>query len=85
MKGKNFSFNISELDLSVPRIGQMLNFGEGECEGVFSEMIFSALEEAEKLPPARAEYTIFEAVKFSDAEKTIEINDIIFEVNRIVS
>lgn len=85
MKGKNFSFNISDLDLSVPGIGQMLGFGEGECGGMFSEMIFSALEDAGKLPPAKAEYTIFEAVKFSDAERTIEINDIIFEVNRIVS
>lgn len=84
MHKKVFSFGISELDLSFTRIGQMLGYQEGESLGPIADMIWSALEDAGEMCQAKAEYAVFEGVKFNNLTKTIEINEIVFEVNRIV-
>jgi cobalamin-dependent methionine synthase I len=47
-------------------------------------MIWSAIEDAGEMFRAKAEYAVFEGVKFNNLRKTIEINEIVFEVNRIV-
>ena len=84
MQKRVFSFSISELDLSVPRIEQMLGYREGESSGPIADMIWSAIEDAGDMCRAKAEYSVFEGVKFNNLSKTIEINEIVFEVNRIV-
>ncbi len=84
MHKRVFSFGISELDLSFARIEQILGYREGESSGPISDMIWAALEDSGKICHAKAEYAVFERVKFNSLIKTIEINEIVFEVNRIV-
>mgnify|MGYP006877898000 FL=1 len=84
MHKRVFSFGIPELDLSFPRIEQMLGYREGESHGPIADMIWSAIEDAGEMCRAKAEYAVFEGVKFNNLNKTIQINEIVFEVNRIV-
>ncbi|NMC39168.1 MAG: hypothetical protein GYA41_12675 [Bacteroidales bacterium] len=84
MQKRVFSFGISELDLSFSRIEQMLGYGEGESFGPIADMIWSASEDAGRICRAKAEYAVFEDVKFNNLSKTIEIGGIVFDVSRIV-
>jgi hypothetical protein len=79
-----FKFDFSELKLNVTQIEQVLGYKEGESHETIAEMISDLLKEAEKICLIKAEYSVFQNVKFINADKSVEINHISFNVNKII-
>jgi hypothetical protein len=79
-----FKFDFSELKLNVTQIEQVLGYKEGESHETIAEMISDLLKEAEKICRIKAEYSVFQNVRFVNTDKSVEINNISFSINRIV-
>lgn len=84
MNHKTFQFDFSALGLNVVQIEQLLGYKEGESHEAIAEMISDALIVAENICLIKAEYTVFPGIKFDNSVRTIEINDLVFSVNKIV-
>jgi hypothetical protein len=84
MNRKIFHFGFRELQLDVVQIEKLLGYKEGESHKEIAEMISGILGIASEICSIKAEYSIFTDVKFNNSEKTIEIQDAIFNVNKIV-
>lgn len=79
-----FQFDFSELKLNVASIERVIGYKEGESHEMISEMILVILDEAGKISEIRAEYALFEEVRMIPEEKSVEINNVVFRVNRII-
>ncbi|NSW95256.1 MAG: hypothetical protein HPY62_11170, partial [Bacteroidales bacterium] len=79
-----FQFDFSELKLNVASIERVIGYKNGESNEMISEMISSILEEAGKISEIRAEYALFDKIRLIPEEKSIEIDNVIFNVNRII-
>jgi hypothetical protein len=84
MKKKTFQFDFSDLKLTVDQIERVLGYREGESQETISEIVSGLLKEAETICTLRAEYRIFDKISFNDPEKTIEVNNTIFNIGKII-
>jgi len=84
MINKTFQFDFKELKLTVPQIESIMGYKEGESHETVSDLISMALSEAENICDIRAEYRIFERIHFNVSGKGIIVNDIEFNVNKII-
>jgi hypothetical protein len=84
MTKNTFEFDFSDLSLSVPDIERVMGYKEGQCEEVISELVSSSLIELEEVCRIKAEYRIIPDVRFIDTDKTIQANNIVFDVKKIV-
>jgi len=84
MEKSRFRYSFSDLKLSIPQVEKIMGYKEGESHEMISEIIGRILKEAESLSNIKAEYTIFDKVKFDNAEKTIDINGTLFNLRKIV-
>ena len=84
MTQKTFQFDFRDLKLTVDQIERVMGYSEGESHETIFEIVSSLLNEAETLCNLRAEYRIFDTISFSEAEKTIIINDVIFNIGKII-
>lgn len=84
MTQKTFQFDFSNLKLTVDQIERVMGYREGESQETIFEIVSSLLKEAEILCNLRAEYRIFDRISFSDAEKTIIINNVTFNIGKII-
>ncbi len=84
MQKSIFQFSFSELNLNIDQVGKVLGCKSGESLEAVSSLISDVFREAEEICTIRAEYEIFPAVKFVSSTKSIVINDIIFNINKIV-
>lgn len=79
-----FSFRISELDISIPRIGKLIDYDKGENREMITEMIDSVLKEAEDICDIRAEYVICSDVMIDNVSGDLLVNGVEFNVGKIV-
>jgi hypothetical protein len=84
MINSTFQINFSDLKLDVPQIEQVMGYKVGESQETISELTDKLLKESELLCSIKAEYKVFTVEKFDDSEKSIRINDIVFNVKKIV-
>ncbi len=84
MKGSTFQFGFSDLGLTVRQIEHVLGYREGESEETISELIEVLLRESETFVNVKAEYVIFNEVKFNNPDKTVEVNNSVFNIKKIV-
>ena len=84
MTGKTFQFDFSDLKLTVEQIERVLGYREGESQKTISDIVSSLLKEAETICTLKAEYRKFDRISFNDPEKTIEINNTIFNIGKII-
>jgi hypothetical protein len=84
MTGKTFQFDFSDLKLTVDQIERVMGYREGESHETIFEIVTSLLKEAETLCNLRAEYRIFDRISFNAAEKTIIINNVTFNIGKII-
>jgi len=78
----NISF--SDLKINTAQIERSLGYKEGESEETISEMIHKVLKDAESVCQVKAEYAVYPIMKANEVEKTIEINNIVFNLKKIV-
>lgn len=84
MERNSFRFEYSDLKLSVSVIESLMGYNEGDDRKFVINLINEVLEEAREICSIKAEYTIFNDVKFDSAQKTIEINNVSFFIKKIV-
>ena len=84
MTHSTFQFEFKDLKPSVSQIERVLGYPEGESHETVAEYIAEVLKEAEEVCRIRAEYRIFDNVRFIDTEKSVRINDQVFDIKKIV-
>jgi hypothetical protein len=84
MNKSTFQFELSDLRLEVSQIESILGYQEGEEHEIVSELIDKLLKETGKICNIRAEYIIYDGLKFNVRNKSIEINNINFDIRKIV-
>jgi hypothetical protein len=84
MINRIFHFEFSELNLSVKQIEEVIGYGTGASSGAISDMISEALDAASTICSVKAEYKIFPEISFNDTGKSVNINEVSFNINKIV-
>ena len=84
MEKSTFLFSFSDLKLNVAQIENVMGYKDGESHEPISELIQKLLKETQSACNIKAEYRIFSPEKFDDFEKSIIINELVFNVKRIV-
>jgi len=81
---KTFQFDFKELNLNVTQIVSVMGYQEGESHEIVAELISEILKESEDMCNIKAEFRIFNGITFNDSAKSVKINDLVFEVKKIV-
>lgn len=84
MTKSTFQFEFNDLNLSVSQIEGIIGYKEGEDSALVSGLIGEILKESEKICNIKAEYVIYNDILFDDADKSIVISEINFQIKRIV-
>lgn len=84
MNRSTFQIDFSDLKLNVSQIEKAMGYKAGESHEPVYDLICRLLEESSEICNVRAEYTVFDTVKFNDDEKSVEIGDLIFQINKII-
>jgi hypothetical protein len=81
---KTFQFDFKELKLSVSQIENVMGYKEGEDRDLVTDLITEIMKEAEDICNIRSEYIIFNTLKFNNEDKSIDINGLNFQIQKIV-
>jgi len=84
MKNKIFQFDFKDLKLSVSQIENVIGFNEGDDREFVKDLIGEILSESSEIADVRAQYCLFERIRFDNESKSILINDINFNIKNIV-
>jgi cobalamin-dependent methionine synthase I len=84
MKAAQFQFALSELNLNVSLIEKIIGNNQDESQAVFRDLMSEVLRESELICNIRAEYVVFQDIRFNNMEKTLEINDLVFQIRKII-
>lgn len=84
MERKSFRFDFNELKLSVSRIENIIGYNEGDDRIFVIELIEEILKEAREVCTVKAEYAIFKDVSFDTPSKSVTIDNITFNIKKIV-
>lgn len=79
-----FSFRFSDLDISIPQIGKLIDYDKGENKELITGMIADVLKEAADICDIRAEYFICRDVKIVNDTGNLLVNGIEFNVGKII-
>ena len=84
MERLTFQFSFQDLKLDVPQVERTMGYKSGESDEVLAELIGAALGEAEQVCHIKAELRIFRGVSFNGEDKTVRIEDEVFDLKKIV-
>jgi cobalamin-dependent methionine synthase I len=84
MNNKEFHFDFNDLKISVSQIEDVIGYKEGEDRELVTELIEEILKELHGLSNIKAQYKIFPVTKFDNDKKLVEINNITFNIKKIV-
>lgn len=84
MNTKTFNFNFADLKLSQSQIEGILGYQEGDDRVLVSDLIKELLAESKEISKIRAQYLVFDNIHFDDTDKSVEINNIRFTIQKIV-
>jgi hypothetical protein len=84
MINSTYRFDFKDLKLDSSMIETVLGYKDGEDSEFVTGLIEETLKESEAISKIKAQYTIFEDVRFDDNAKSVEINNIKFRIKKIV-
>jgi hypothetical protein len=79
-----FQFDFKDLDVDLKQIESILGYGEGDDREIVNSLIEEFINEPELFRNIRAEYKIYENIEFVDTDKSLSINNINFQIHKIV-
>ena len=79
-----FQFDFSDLKLNIVQIEKVLGYKNGESQVIISDLVDRILKEAETDFEMKAEYAVFPVEKFNSTDKSVEINNLVFNIKKIV-
>ena len=81
---KSFDFEFSELQIDKSSIEKFLGESEGADQELVKFMIEDILKEAAQKSKVKGEYRIFNNIRFNPDVKSLTVNNIDFEIKKIV-
>jgi hypothetical protein len=81
---KKFQYAFGDLGIDPSRIESLLGYNEGGDRTMVQFFIEESLNEAAKICSVRAEYRIYKNIILDNKDKSIYINDINFNIQKIV-
>lgn len=84
MTHSTFRFQYKDLDTDLKQIEKVLGYGEGDDREIVNAIVEEILNEPELFCNIRAEYRIYDNIEFVNSNKSLNINDINFSINKIV-
>lgn len=84
MRNSTFKFDFKDLQLTVSRIEDVIGYNEGEEREFVTGLIEEILLESQKIANIKAQYRIFNNIKFDKENRSVTINNISFNIKNIV-
>lgn len=84
MTHKTFRFDFSQLGITVSQVQNDLGYRQDDPDAFVTDLISEVLKECETLNNIKAEYKIFGDIEFNPPAKRVRIENILFEINKIV-
>lgn len=84
MRNSIFNFDFKDLNLNVSQIENVLGYNEGDDREFVTRLIEELLEESEEIANIRAQYCIFNNIKFDQGNRSVAINNLSFNIRKIV-
>ncbi len=84
MVNRTFEFDLKDLKLSVPAIEKVIGYKEGEDRGLVTGLINELLMEAHDICNIKAQYNIFNDIRFHKETQSAEISNIRFDIGKII-
>jgi hypothetical protein len=84
MRNSTFRFDFKDLKLNPLQIETVLGYKEGEDTEIVSDLIREILAECSVITKIKAQFVIFNDVRFNADNKSVEINKINFSIHKIV-
>jgi hypothetical protein len=84
MHRANFQYSFSDLKIDATQIERFMGYKEGESDESVYELTARLLKEVGSIVRIKAEYAVFDAVKFNDPDKSVRIDDVVFDLKKIV-
>jgi hypothetical protein len=84
MVNKTFLYDFNDLKLSVSQIECVIGFKEGEDREIVTDLIEEILKESEEISTIKAQYTIFNNVRYDNDTKSVGISNTWFNIKKIV-
>ena len=84
MTHTTFQFNFNDLDIDLKQIEKVLGYGEGSDRDIVDYLVAEILSEPDLFAGIKAEYKIYDDIEFIDRDKSLTINNINFEINKIL-
>jgi hypothetical protein len=84
MKNSTFKIDFNDLNLTVSGIENVLGYKEGEEREFVAELISDVLKESAEISNIKAQYTIFNDIRFVVDTRSIVINNVGFQIEKIV-
>ena len=84
MKNAQFQFALSELNLDISQIRQILGKLEDGSQEIISCLIGEVLKEIEGICNIRGEYIIYPDARFNNNDKSLEIAEVKFNLNKLI-
>jgi len=81
---KTYQFEFRQLGLTTTQVQNDMGYREEAPDSSVLYVISDVLKDCESLNNIRAEYRIFHNISFDQAEKTVRIDDIVFEIKNTV-
>lgn len=79
-----FQFDFKDLQLDLTQIETIMGYGEGDDRAIANAVIEEILNEPELFRNIKAEYRIYSNIEFSKSDKSLNVNGINLEINKII-
>ncbi len=84
MTDKKFQYAFNDLGIEVSQIERLLGYDEGGDSNMVQSLIGEGMSEAAGICNARAEYRIYKNIILDNHNKSLYVNDILFNIQKIV-
>jgi hypothetical protein len=84
MTHSTFLYEFKDLNIDLNQIEKVLGYGEGDDREIVNSVVNEILSDPELLLNIRAEYRIFDNIEFVDIDKSLNINDINFQIHKLI-
>ncbi len=84
MISSTFQFDFKDLKLNSLQIESVLGYKEGEDRVLVTGLIKDILSESQEICNIRAEYKVFENIRFDNETKSVTISNVRFQLEKIV-
>jgi hypothetical protein len=81
---RNYQYSLRDIEINVSQVEALLGYNEGSDREMVQSMINEALTEAAEFCNIRAEYRIYKNIVLDNHDKSLYINDIHFNIQKIV-